>query len=82
MKIHLSNKTYDILKWICLIVLPALSAFYSVIASIWKLPFANEVVLTIDAIGVLAGTIIGVSTAQYNKEVSHDKQSESVRSAQ
>ena len=82
MKIYLSNKTYDILKWVCLIVLPALSTFYSVIASVWKLPCANEVILTIDAIGVLAGTIIGVSTAQYNKEVSHAKQSGSVHSAQ
>jgi hypothetical protein len=68
MKILLSNKTYDILKWVCLIALPAVSAFYGVIAKIWGLPFEHEIVLTIDAVGVLIGSLIGISTAQYNKK--------------
>lgn len=68
MKTLLSNRLYDILKWLCLIGLPAVSAFYGVIAKIWGLPFEHEIVLTIDAVGVLIGALIGISTAQYNKE--------------
>ena len=67
MKLLMENKVYDVLKWLCLIGLPAISAFYGVIAKIWGLPFEHEIVLTIDAIGVLIGALIGVSTATYNK---------------
>ena len=52
---------YDVLKWLGLIALPALAVFYSVIAPAWNLPYADQVVLTLNALGVLIGTLIGAS---------------------
>lgn len=64
----ISNKVYDILKWIALVVLPAIGTFYFAIASIWGLPYAEQVVGTITAIDTLLGALIGVSSVNYNKE--------------
>ena len=63
----LSNKVYDVLKWMALIVLPAVATFYSVLASIWGLPFADQIPATITAIDALLGALIGISTVKYNK---------------
>ena len=64
----LENKTYDILKFIAQIVLPALGTFYFAIASIWGLPYAEQIVGTISAVDVLLGALLGISTSMYNKE--------------
>lgn len=64
----ISNRTYDILKWIAQIVLPALGALYFGLASIWGFPAADKVVGTITVIDTFIGVILGISTAQYNKE--------------
>ena len=64
----LENKTYDILKFIAQIVLPALGTFYFAIASIWGLPYAEQIVGTISAVDVLLGALLGISTSNYNKE--------------
>lgn len=63
----LSNKAYDILKWIALYFLPALGTLYFALASIWGFPFGEEVVGTITALDTFLGVILGISTAQYNK---------------
>lgn len=68
MKFELNNKVYDVLKWMALIALPALSVLYNVLASVWGWPFANEVSVTINAIIAFIGTLIGISTSVYNKQ--------------
>lgn len=65
----LSNKAYDILKWIAQILLPALGTLYFALSKIWGLPAATEIVGTISAIDVFLGTMLGISSAQYNKGV-------------
>ena len=64
----LPNKLYDVLKWVALIALPALSVFYATLANIWNLPYATQIPLTIDAIDVLIGTLIGISHLAIKKE--------------
>lgn len=64
----MSNKLYDILKWIAIIVLPAIATAYGVIAKIWNLPYLTEIPATITAAATLLGAILGVSTISYNKE--------------
>lgn len=66
----LSNKMYDVLKWVVIIVLPAIAALYSGLAGIWSWPYAEEVVSTISCITVFLGAVLGFSTLQYkyNKE--------------
>lgn len=61
----MSNKVYDILKFIAQIVLPAIATFYVTIASIWGLPLGDEISRTVMAIDTLLGAILMISTANY-----------------
>ena len=63
----MSNQIYDALKWIAQIVLPAIATLYFALASIWGLPYGEQIVGTITAIDAFLGAILGISTAQYNK---------------
>lgn len=65
----LSNKVYDVLKWIAQYLLPALGALYFALSQIWGLPYGEEIVGTITAIDAFLGAILGISTLSYNKEV-------------
>ena len=62
----LSNKTYDVLKWLTMIVLPALATAYVGLAAIWGWPYADEVAKTTTVVCTLLGALLGISTAQYN----------------
>lgn len=64
----LDNKTYDVLKFIAQIVLPAAGTLYFALASIWGLPYGEQIVGTITAVDTFLGALLGISTAQYNKE--------------
>ena len=64
----MSNKVYDVLKYIALILLPALGTLYFALAKIWGFPYAAEVVGTISAVDAFLGALLQISTNQYNKE--------------
>lgn len=64
----MSNKMYDVLKWVCIIVLPAIATLYMGLAKIWDLPYATEVPQTITVVDAFLGALLGVSTIQYNKD--------------
>jgi len=68
----MSNKTYDVLKWIAQIVLPALATLYFALAGIWGFPYGEQVVGTITAVDTFLGVLLGISTAQYNKVGKHE----------
>ena len=68
----LKNSTYDILKYIALIVLPALAVFYSTLSNIWGLPFHDAIPDTIMAIDLLLGALLKVSTDSYTKDIEKD----------
>lgn len=63
----LSDKTYSLLKWVALILLPALGTLYFALAGIWGLPFGEQIVGTITAIDTFLGAILGISTNNYKK---------------
>ena len=63
----LSNRVYDILKWVVLIVIPALTTAYVGLAAIWNFPFPEEIAKTSAVICTLLGALLGISTAEYNK---------------
>ena len=63
----MSNKMYDILKYIAQIVLPALGTLYFALASIWGFPYAEQIVGTITAIDTFLGVLLKISTDSYNK---------------
>ena len=64
----LDNKVYDVLKWVALVVLPAIATLYTALAGVWGLPYAEEIPATITAVDLFIGALLGVSTARYNKE--------------
>lgn len=63
----MSNKVYDVLKWIAMYFLPAIGTLYFALSGIWNLPYGEQVVGTITAIDTFLGVILGISNAQYNK---------------
>ena len=63
----LPDKIYDVLKWVTMIVLPALATAYVGLAAIWGWPFADEVAKTATAVCTLLGALLGISSAQYYK---------------
>lgn len=62
----MKNKTYDILKYIALIVLPALATLYLTIATIWGLPYGEAIAATITAVDTFLGAVLKISTDKYN----------------
>ncbi|RGG86180.1 hypothetical protein DWW75_06815 [Ruminococcus sp. AF17-11] len=68
----MSNKIYDILKYIALIVLPALGTLYFALAGIWGLPYGEQVVGTITAMDTCLGALLGLSAYKYNKNESEE----------
>lgn len=62
----LNNKVYNVLKWVAIIVMPALATLVSVILNAWGLPYAEPITTTITAIGTFIGAILVVSNAKYN----------------
>ena len=68
----LSNKAYDILKWIAQLLLPAVATLYFALAGIWGFPYGEQIVGTITAIDTFLGVILGISTAQYKKATTND----------
>lgn len=64
----LKNSTYDVLKWVAQYLLPAAGTLYFALASIWGLPYGEQIVGTITAIDTFLGVLLGVSTVNFNKE--------------
>ena len=64
----MSNKMYDIIKWIAQIVLPAIATFYVTIASLWNLPLPEEISGTVMALDTLLGAMLMISSENYKKE--------------
>lgn len=74
----MSNKVYDVLKWISLVALPALTALWLTLANIWGFPYAEAIGATMAAITTFLGALLGVSSIHYNKSLkaeSEDKES-------
>ena len=63
----LSNRIYDIIKWITLVGIPSLTTAFVGLSAVWHWPYAEEVAKTSAVICTLLGALLGISTAQYNK---------------
>lgn len=63
----LSNRVYDVLKWVVMVVIPACTTAYVGLATIWNFPCAEEVAKTSAVVCALLGALLGISTAEYRK---------------
>ena len=64
----MSNKTYDILKWVALVFLPALATLYLGLAGYWNLPYPEEISGTIMLVDTFLGALLGISSIKYAKK--------------
>jgi hypothetical protein len=61
-----TNKTYDRLKFVAMVVLPAVATLYLTLSALWGLPHPQEIAGTITAVNVFLGALLGISSANYN----------------
>lgn len=64
----ISNKVYDVLKYVALVALPALITLYGVIGATLNIPHTQEVLTIATAVDACLGTLLGISNYKYNKE--------------
>ena len=62
----LSNTTYDTLKWVALVALPALQVFWLTVGKVWGFPYLTEIGATIGATGLFIAALLGLSNRTYN----------------
>ena len=72
----MSNKLYDVLKWVAQILLPAIATLYFALAGIWNLPYGEEIVGTITAIDTFLGVILGISSKTYYNSQNQNQESD------
>lgn len=65
---RIPDKIYDILKWVCLVCIPALTSCFCVLDGVFSWGYADTVAKISAALCTLIGALIGISTAQYNKD--------------
>lgn len=65
----MNDKTYDKLKWIAQLFLPAVGTLYAALAGIWGFPYGEQVVGTILAIDTFLGALLGISNSNYKKAI-------------
>lgn len=63
----MSNKVYDVLKWIAMVVLPAIATLYATLSGIWGFPYGEQIVGTIAAVETCIGALLQISNVQYKK---------------
>ena len=63
----MTNKVYDVLKWIAMVVIPAIGTLYFALAGIWGWPYGEQIVGTLTAIDTFLGVVLGISSVQYSK---------------
>lgn len=64
----MSNKVYDILKWCCILFVPALATLYRGLAGIWGWALVEEIPQSLITIDAFLGAILGISTIDYKKK--------------
>ena len=64
-----NSKTYDILKWVTMVCLPAITTLWLTLASIWNFPYAEPIGATLGAITVFLGALLGIGSIQYAKQI-------------
>ena len=64
----MSNETYDVLKKVALIFLPALATLWLTVGKIWGLPYTSEIGATVTAVSVFLGACLEVSSKNYYAE--------------
>ncbi len=72
----MSNKVYDVLKYIAQIALPAIATLYFALAQIWGLPYGEQIVGTVTAVDAFLGALLGITSIKYRKSLEASEEEE------
>lgn len=64
----MSNKVYDVLKWITLVFLPALTTLVGVVLNTFNVGCTDIVLTIMTALTTFMGTVLGISNINYKKK--------------
>lgn len=64
----INPKLYDFLKWLALVLLPAIAALYVGVGSLWNFPAIPQVVGTITAVDTFLGLLLNKSSKNFASE--------------
>ena len=64
----MNNRTYDIIKYVALLIIPALATFVNAVGIVWGIPYTNEATATLTAFGVFLGATLGITSKNYTPE--------------
>ena len=67
------DKLYEVLKWVAMVGLPAVTALYLTLANIWGWPYAEAIGATLAAVTTFLGAVLGISSIQYAKALKGEK---------
>lgn len=65
MKPLLSDKAYDIIKWIALLVLPTLAGAIVAIGEVWSVPIEQNLIAGLTGISAAIGAMLTISSSIY-----------------
>ena len=63
----MSNRCFDTLKWLVLVVIPSITTAYVGLSAVWGWPYAEAIAKTSAIVCTMIGAILGISTIQYKK---------------
>ena len=66
---RMENTTYDILKYVAQILIPAIATLYFSVSQIWGLPYGEQIVGTLTAVDAFLGVCLGISSDNYHKSI-------------
>lgn len=64
----MSNKVYDVLKWITLVFLPALTTLVGVILNTFNIECTDIVLTILTAVTTFMGAVLGISNINYKRK--------------
>ena len=64
----MSNKVYDVLKWITLVFLPASTTLTGVILNTFNVSCTDIVLTIMTAVTTFMGAVLGISNINYKKK--------------
>ena len=72
----MTNETFDVLKWVAMLALPALATLISTVGAIWQIPYTEEISRTVVAVNAALAAVLGISSANYNKDQANEPETE------
>lgn len=72
----MNDKTYDLLKELAQVWIPAAGTLYFALAKIWGFPYGPEVVATLTAIDTFMGALLHISSNSYNAAMTAEEKNQ------